>query len=185
MGSRSAIRARPPMPAKTCSGDWMGLVSSRDSSVAASRHSSLAAMGSSSGQLFRMSQWSTARRAKGGPVVRAQPLEGVGFGQTGVRDDLGAQFDRQVDGLVALGQLAVVQEDRMSWFPAACQQQLLGSRGHRSKRCKAFPVGRTRHPVQDFSQRGGDGQVEGAVFVARSIHGMLDHVAGGIDASFV
>lgn len=43
----------------------------------------------------------------------------------------------------------------------------------------------TRHPVQDFSQRGGDGQMEGAVLVAGSIHGMLDQMAGGIDASFV
>lgn len=43
----------------------------------------------------------------------------------------------------------------------------------------------TGHPVQDFSQRGGDGQVESAVFVACPIHGMLDHVACGIDASFV
>ncbi len=43
----------------------------------------------------------------------------------------------------------------------------------------------TRNSVQDFSQRGGDGQMEGAVLVPCSIHGMLDHVAGSIDSSFV
>lgn len=43
----------------------------------------------------------------------------------------------------------------------------------------------TRYPVQDLSQRGGDGQVQSAVLVACSIRGMLDQVAGGIDASFV
>lgn len=43
----------------------------------------------------------------------------------------------------------------------------------------------TRNPVQDLSQRGGDGQVEGAILMPCSIHGMLNHMACGIDASFV
>lgn len=43
----------------------------------------------------------------------------------------------------------------------------------------------TRHSIQYFSQRGGDRQMEGAVLVACSIHGMLNQMAGGIDAAFV
>lgn len=50
---------------------------------------------------------------------------------------------------------------------------------------KFFVLKHTWHTVQDFSQRGGDGQMEGAVLVACSIHGVLDHVTGGIDAPFV
>lgn len=45
-----------------------------------------------------------------GTSLGAQPLEGVGLGQARVRDDLGAQFDRQVNGLVALRKLALVQQ---------------------------------------------------------------------------
>lgn len=44
---------------------------------------------------------------------------------------------------------------------------------------------RTRHPVQDFSQGGGDGEVESAVFVPCSVHGVLDHMAGSVDAALV
>ena len=44
---------------------------------------------------------------------------------------------------------------------------------------------RTRHPVQDFSEGGGDGKVEGAVLVPCSVHGVLDHMAGSVNASLV
>lgn len=43
----------------------------------------------------------------------------------------------------------------------------------------------TRYTVQDFSQCGGDWQMQSAVFVASSIHGMLNHVAGGVDSPFI
>lgn len=58
MGSLSAIRASPPIPAKTCNGDWMGQVSSKDSSNIPSIHSSLGVRASSSGQLPSKSPWS-------------------------------------------------------------------------------------------------------------------------------
>lgn len=45
-----------------------------------------------------------------GTSLSAQPLEGVGLGQARIRDDLGTQFDGQVNGLVALWKLAVVQQ---------------------------------------------------------------------------
>lgn len=44
---------------------------------------------------------------------------------------------------------------------------------------------RTWHPVQDFSEGGGDGKVEGAVLVPCSVHGVLDHMAGSVNASLV
>lgn len=69
MGSLSAMSARPPIPAKTCNGDWMGCVSSKDSSVVVSRHSSPGVIGSSSGQLFSMSVWSTTEKGKREPAV--------------------------------------------------------------------------------------------------------------------
>lgn len=47
-----------------------------------------------------------------GTFLRAQPLEGVCFWEARVGDDLGAQFDGQVDGLVALWKFAVVQESQ-------------------------------------------------------------------------
>lgn len=43
----------------------------------------------------------------------------------------------------------------------------------------------TRYSVQHFSQRGGDGKVQGAILVSCSIHGVLDQVAGGINTAFV
>ena len=44
---------------------------------------------------------------------------------------------------------------------------------------------RTRHPVQHFSQGGGDGEVESAVLVPCSVHGVLDHMAGSVDTALV
>lgn len=42
--------------------------------------------------------------------LSAKPLEGISLRKARVRDDLGAQLDGQVDGLVALWQLTVIQE---------------------------------------------------------------------------
>jgi hypothetical protein len=64
MGSLSAIRANPPIPAKTCNGDWMGQVSSKDSSSIPSVHSSLGVRASSSGQQPIKSPWSTQQITK-------------------------------------------------------------------------------------------------------------------------
>lgn len=58
IGNLSAIRASPPIPAKTCNGDWMGQVSSKDSSIIPSMHSSFGVRASSSGQLPSKSPWS-------------------------------------------------------------------------------------------------------------------------------
>ncbi len=65
MGSLSAMSAKPPIPAKTCKGDWIGLVSRRVSSTAASKPSSPGVIGSSSGQPLSISQWSTGKEQKG------------------------------------------------------------------------------------------------------------------------
>lgn len=43
----------------------------------------------------------------------------------------------------------------------------------------------TRYSVQDFSQSGGDGEVQGAILVSCSVHRVLDQVAGSIDTTFV
>lgn len=42
----------------------------------------------------------------------AKPLEGISLRKARVRDDLGAQLDGQIDGLVALWQLTVIQESQ-------------------------------------------------------------------------
>ncbi len=65
MGSLSAMSAKPPIPAKTCKGDWIGLVSRRVSSTVASKLSSPGVIGSSSGQPLSISQWSTGKEQKG------------------------------------------------------------------------------------------------------------------------
>lgn len=46
-------------------------------------------------------------------------------------------------------------------------------------------VKHTRYSVQHLSQRGGDGQVQGAILVSCSVHRVLDQVAGGIYTAFV